>query len=117
MLAMGGTKGAMLALVVELLVTSITGAQFGAEADSFFEQQGNKPRLGQVFIAIDPKALGGGDVYNERVESLLQAMLQDEGVRIPGYRRFELDRVAEEQGIEVDDALWASLQKMAAAAA
>lgn len=36
MLLMGGTKGAMLALMVELLVTSLTGANFGAEADSFF---------------------------------------------------------------------------------
>ena len=114
MLAFGGTKGAMLALVVELLVTSITGAQFGAEADSFFEAKGNKPKLGQVFLAIDPAALGGSATYQSRVESLIQAMLEDEGVRIPGYRRFDLEKQAQLQGVEVDDALWATLQKFAA---
>lgn len=35
MLPMGGVKGAMLALMVELMVTTLTGAHFGAEADSF----------------------------------------------------------------------------------
>src|SRR4029453_9214087 len=36
MLAVGGTKGALLALVVELLCCALTGAAFGFEADSFF---------------------------------------------------------------------------------
>ena len=113
MLAFGGTKGAMLALVVELMVTSLTGAQFGAEADSFFVQQGNKPRLGQVFIAIDPRALCGEQTYFARVESLLADMLKDEGVRIPGYRRFALERKALAEGIEVDEALLAQLRELA----
>lgn len=101
MLAMGGTKGAMLALVIELLVTSLTGAHFGAEADTFFKPEGNQPRLGQVFIVIDPQALGGQTVYNERVEALLSAMLSDEGVRLPGQRRIQLVEAAKQTGLDL----------------
>ena len=101
MLPMGGVKGALLALMVELLVTTLTGAHFGAEADTFFVDEGNQPRLGQVFIVIDPTALGGTTIYSERIEALLSAMLVDEGVRLPGQRRFDLMAKADDLGIEV----------------
>lgn len=104
MLAMGGVKGAMLALMVELLVTTLTGAHFGAEADTFFVDEGNQPQLGQAFIVIDPAALGGTAVYSERIEALLSAMLVDEGVRLPGQRRFDLMARADASGIEVAQA-------------
>ncbi len=105
MLPAGGVKGAVLALIVELLVTALTGAQMGFEASSFFVDEGNKPRIGQAFLVIDPAALAGVDVYNERVETLLAAMLVDPDVRVPGYRRIELAAKAECDGIEVPDAL------------
>lgn len=104
MLPMGGVKGAMLALMVELLVTTLTGAHFGAEADTFFVDEGNQPRLGQAFIVIDPTALGGTAVYSERIEALLSAMLVDEGVRLPGQRRFDLMARADALGIDVAQA-------------
>jgi (2R)-3-sulfolactate dehydrogenase (NADP+) len=109
----GGTKGAMLALMVELMVISLTGARFGMEADSFFEEQGNQPRIGQVFIVIDPAALGGQPVYAERVESLLSAMLDDEGVRIPGYRRAELASQTLKQGLNLPEATLEALLALA----
>ena len=105
MLPMGGTKGAMLALVVELLVTTLTGAHFGAEADTFFVAQGNQPRLGQAFIAIDPGALAGARVYAERIEALVAAMLVDEGVRLPGQRRFDAVAAARTSGFEVPQSM------------
>lgn len=104
MLPMGGVKGAMLALIIELLVTTLTGANFGAEADSFFVDEGNQPKLGQTFIVIDPAALGGTDVYYERIEALLSAILKDEGVRLPGQRRFDMIARADKVGIEVSQA-------------
>jgi (2R)-3-sulfolactate dehydrogenase (NADP+) len=104
------SKGAMLALVVELLVTAVIGAQFGFEASSFFVDAGNRPRLGQVFIVIDPAALAGRDSYLDRIEVLLAEMLQDDGVRLPGARREALRRKAEAEGIEVGDAVLASLR-------
>ena len=116
MLPMGGTKGAMLALIVELLVTSLTGARFGMEADSFFENKGNQPKIGQVFIVIDPGALGGTAVYAERVEALLGAMLVDDEVRVPGYRRDAIAARAATEGVDVPEAVLKPLRELAARA-
>ncbi|MEO8536460.1 MAG: Ldh family oxidoreductase [Betaproteobacteria bacterium] len=114
MLAMGGTKGAMLALVVELMVTALTGAALGFEASSFFVDEGNRPRIGQAFIAIDPTALAGHDVYFERVETLVTAMQDDDGVRLPGQRRDALAREAATAGVEIPAALIQQLEALAA---
>jgi (2R)-3-sulfolactate dehydrogenase (NADP+) len=113
MMPAGGVKGAMLALIVELLCVALTGAAFGFEADSFFVDEGNAPRIGQAFWAIDPNALAGEDTYLARVETLTAAMQQDPEVRLPGARRAELAIKAADEGIEVADALVADLQRMA----
>ncbi len=117
MVPAGGTKGAMLALMVELMVVALTGAQFGFEADSFFVAEGNRPKLGQAFIVIDPNALAGNDVYYERVETLLTAMLADEDVRVPGYRRNQLATKATVNGTTIPDALLAQLHTLAGSSA
>lgn len=98
-------KGAMLALVVELLVTSLTGAHLGFEASSFFVDEGNRPRLGQAFLLIDPGALAGHAVYDERIEALIAQMLVDDGVRLAGERRLALERRARQEGIELPPGL------------
>jgi (2R)-3-sulfolactate dehydrogenase (NADP+) len=113
MLPAGGVKGAMLALIVESLACALTGAAFGFEADSFFVEQGNRPRIGQAFLVIDPGALAGRERYLERIETLVAAMLADIGVRLPGARRLELRQRAEREGIEISDALLATLKALA----
>ncbi|HYF07249.1 MAG TPA: Ldh family oxidoreductase, partial [Acetobacteraceae bacterium] len=113
MLAMGGTKGALLAMVVELLCVALTGAAFGFEADSFFRDEGNQPRLGQALLVIDPGALAGAGVFTARIEALVAAMLADEGVRLPGARRQALARKAAEAGLDVPDALLARIRALA----
>jgi len=113
MLAMGGTKGAMLALVVELLVTALTGAALGFEASSFFVDEGNRPRIGQAFLVIDPDALAGRDVFDERIETLIAAMQQDDGVRLPGARRAARAAKAQVQGVEIPQALAEQLRALA----
>ena len=113
MLPVGGTKGAMLALVVELLVTALTGAALGFEASSFFVDEGNRPRLGQAFLVIDPDALAGHGAYVARVETLIGAMLAEEGVRLPGSRRRDLAAAAARDGVAVPAALLAQLEALA----
>lgn len=108
MLAIGAAsspKGAMLALVVELLVTALIGANFGFEASSFFVDEGNRPHLGQTFIVIDPGALAGREMFLDRLEVLVHEMLRDDGVRLPGARREQLRRAAERDGLNVSEAL------------
>ena len=106
--AASSPKGAMLALVVELLVTAVIGAHFGFEASSFFVDAGNRPGIGQAVIVIDPAALAGSSSFLDRIEVLVAEMQQDEGVRLPGARREALRRRAEAEGLAVPDALLAS---------
>lgn len=100
-------KGAMLALVVELLVTALIGGRYGFEASSFFVDEGNQPGIGQAFVAIDPGALAGNDAYLDRIDVLVAEMAKDDGVRLPGARREALRRRAEAEGVDVPDALLA----------
>lgn len=115
MLPAGGVKGAMLALIVELLCVALTGANFGFEADSFFVDEGNQPRLGQAFVVIDPSALAGIEVYHARIEALIDAMSADAEVRLPGTRRAQLAH-AHRDGVEIPDALLARITGLAAPA-
>ncbi len=112
--AASSPKGAMLALIVELLVTAVIGAQFGFEASSFFVDEGNAPRIGQAFIVIDPGALAGQDVYYERMETLVSEMLVDDGVRLAGVRRTSLEEKARNSGLTIPDALKNQLDRLAA---
>ena len=112
MAAIGGAKGAMLALMVELLCVTLTGARFGLENDSFFEP-GRPASIGHAIVAINPGALAGSDVYFERIETLLTAMLADEGVRLPGGRRHAAAADARANGIEVTAALIKQLCELA----
>lgn len=113
MFPIGGVKGAMLALMFELICSALTGAAIGPEADSFFAEQGNRPRVGQAFLAIDPGALAGHERYFERVETVVGAMLADPEVRLPGARRFSAAQRAAAEGLEVPDPLLERIEALA----
>ncbi|MBB5690723.1 Ldh family oxidoreductase [Roseomonas alkaliterrae] len=115
MLAMGGTKGALLAMVVELLCCALTGAAFGFEADSFFQDEGNRPRLGQALLVVDSGALAGAEAFAARIEAFVAAMAAEDGVRLPGSRREALLDEARRSGLDVPEALHARLIALAAA--
>ena len=73
----------------------------------FLRGTGNRPKLGQLFLVIDPSAMEG-DVFAERIETLVTAMLADDGVRLPGARRYALARKAASEGLNVSDATLAN---------
>jgi (2R)-3-sulfolactate dehydrogenase (NADP+) len=78
-----------------------------------FVDEGNRPRIGQAFLVLDPDALAGRDAYFERVDTLIDAMLADAGVRLPGERRGALARAAHEEGIAISQALLEQLRELA----
>ena len=53
-------------------------------------------------------------MYYERVETLVAAMTRDPGVRLPGQRRAELAEAAAKAGVDIPDALHATLVALAA---
>lgn len=115
MLPMGDAKGAVLALVVEILAAAVTGSQFGFEASSFFAAEGDPPRVGQFFVFLDPARLAGPD-YLERLGTLLAAIESQPGTRLPGERRIHNRDHHQTQGITVPDALLEEIRRRAAGA-
>jgi (2R)-3-sulfolactate dehydrogenase (NADP+) len=111
--AIGGMKGTMLALMVEVLCTALIGSAFSFENDSYFEP-GGKPRIGHALIAIDPEALAGNAEYFARLEEMIARMLEEEGVRLPGARRHAASASALSEGIEVPQPLLDELQRLSA---
>jgi (2R)-3-sulfolactate dehydrogenase (NADP+) len=114
MLPAGGTKGAMLALMVELLCAGLTGGGLSTDAPQFYEKEGGAANLAQGFLVIDPARFAGREAFLDRVETLVALMLADEGVRLPGARREALAAKSEHEGIEIADDLLAELRKLAA---
>ena len=113
MLPAGGVKGAMLALTVELLACALSGSAFGFESDSFFTEEGRPTRIGQAIIAVNPSAAAGRGVYDERVETLIEAMLSDEAVRLPGERRRHNRERALREGVSLPADLLAKIRALA----
>ncbi|MGZ8154585.1 MAG: Ldh family oxidoreductase [Burkholderiales bacterium] len=112
LMAIGGVKGSVLALSVEVLCCALTGAAFSFENDSYFEP-GGKPRIGHAILAIDPDALAGADSYFARLEVMLARMLEEEGVRLPGARRHAHSEKARVEGIDVPAATLTELETLA----
>ena len=111
--AVGGLKGTMLALAVEILCCAVMGAALSHEVGSIHVNEGKPMNLGQAFVVIDPAALAGSDVYLERIETLVAAMLEDDGVRLPGARRVENTERATKEGIEISADLEKQLRGLA----
>jgi (2R)-3-sulfolactate dehydrogenase (NADP+) len=110
--AIGGMKGTMLAMMVELLCVALTGAAFSFENDTYFEP-GNHPRIGHALLAIDPDALAGAESYFSRLEAMVTQLLADEGVRLPGARRVQAAAQARENGIQLSDTVYGELAALA----
>ncbi|MCE9684030.1 Ldh family oxidoreductase [Halomonas alkalisoli] len=90
MVPTGDAKGAALALMVELLSAGLTGSNYGFQASSFFEAEGTPPGIGQLILLFDPTRFSDG--FIDHAETLLSAMTEQPGVRLPGDRRYALRR-------------------------
>jgi (2R)-3-sulfolactate dehydrogenase (NADP+) len=107
MLPMGDAKGTALALMVELLAAGLTGANFAAEASSFLDAEGGPPGTGQLILAFDPAAFGGGA---ERFGDLAEAIEGQPGARLPGARRMVMRQAAATAGVTIADSLLSEIQ-------
>jgi (2R)-3-sulfolactate dehydrogenase (NADP+) len=109
MLPMGDAKGAALVLMVEILSAALTGARFGFEASSFFTAEGEPPAVGQFLVAIDPRVFSG-DTFLHRLDILIGAILEQQGTRLPGARRFEQREESARNGVSIPAALYEELK-------
>lgn len=104
MVPLGDAKGAALVLAVEIMAAAMTGAHFGYEASSFFDDKGGPPRVGQFILGFNPGPLSGGS-YAERLEVLLSAVTDQPGTRLPGARRVGIRAKSASEGIDIPDDL------------
>ncbi len=86
MVPAGDAKGAVLALVVEILAATLTGANRSDEATSFFDAEGAPPGVGPMILAFDT---GRAPDFAARLEALIAAISSQKGTRLPGQRRLE----------------------------
>lgn len=97
LLAFGGSRGANIALMVEVLAAGLSGASWSLDAPSFSEG-GACPGTGLFVLALAPALFGEGFAARlalqlERLESL--------GVHVPGRRRAAMRLAAERDGLAV----------------
>lgn len=111
MAPVGGAKGAVLALMVEIMAAALAGSHFGFEASSLFTADGPAPNLGQVIIALDPDAVSGG-AFMERMGLLAQVIEETEGARLPGAGRMEKRKAARENGLSIPETLYREIENL-----
>jgi (2R)-3-sulfolactate dehydrogenase (NADP+) len=112
----GGTKGAALALMLEILCGALAGGHYGWEASSFLDDRGPSPCVGQLLVAFDPAAFSGSG-FPERMLDLLGTVAGEPGVRLPGERRLANRERAHLHGICVASDLHTQISKLASAGA
>ncbi|MFV0513810.1 MAG: Ldh family oxidoreductase [Jhaorihella sp.] len=113
MVPAGDAKGSALALMVEILAATLTGANHSNEATSFFDAEGAPPGVGQLILAFDTGAVAGPG-FGPRLGALLSAITAQEGTRLPGDSRLARREAAERMGgVRVPAHLMAEIKAMA----
>jgi (2R)-3-sulfolactate dehydrogenase (NADP+) len=112
MLPIGDAKGSALALMVEILAAGLTGSNFGFEASSFLNAEGDAPGVGQLIIAIDPSFFSG-DAFSERTETIVDSILEQPSTRLPGNKRLEKRKLRDSsQSITISKDLFEKIRKI-----
>ena len=112
MLPFGDAKGSALALMIEILAAAITGSNFAYEADSFLDTNGKPPNVGQLLIVIDPKAMGSKERFFNKIGSMMESILAQEGTHLPGSNRFLLREKASKEGLNIDQKILGEIEKI-----
>ena len=99
MLPIGGAKGYLLALVVEILAAALIGNNFSYQSSSFFDDVGKPPGVGQFILAINPLRINPD--FNLHIEGLCAAIMQQPGTRLPGVNKNKDFNKSRKQGVAV----------------
>ncbi|PZU88865.1 MAG: lactate dehydrogenase [Shinella sp.] len=110
LLAFGGSRGANIALMVEILASGLSAANWSMDAPSFTEGD-QSPGSGLTVIAIAPALLDEG--FETRLAAQLKR-LAEEGVHVPGIAKAKRMKTAASAGIIVGKSLMARIDGFAA---
>ncbi len=100
LLAFGGSRGANIALMVDVLAGGLTGANWSLDAPSFFD--GDRcPGTGLFVLAINPVLIDPD--FPVRMAAQIKRLSQDYGVHIPGLSKAMARAKTDRDGIALDD--------------
>lgn len=111
-LAFGGTKGALLALMIELMAGPLIGQPFSVEQSEIDNNDGGPAKGGELLLAMDPKRLSGNSGVLDHAEKLFAQVLAQEGTRLPAERRYQARSENEANGIEIPTALYDTIKSL-----
>lgn len=113
-LPFGGPKGSGLAIAIEILAGALVGAEMGDNVTGTYHTE-DPCTKGDLFLAVDPEALGG-EAFVNRAESFLQELKETEpaagfdDIRLPGESSLRDEPASR---IDVDDELWENILDLA----
>jgi len=111
----GGPKGSGLAIAVEVLAGGLVGAAMGTDVTGTYHTE-EACTKGDLFLAVDPAALGSPDFASTASAFLADLKATDRAagvdeIRLPGERSVERDRHRDVVDIEMDR--WREVQRLA----
>ena len=112
-LPIGYWKGSSLAIVLDLVASVLAG---GRSTKKVGELGGDEYSVCQMFIALDASRIAGDDAIAAAINEVLdnlhasQRVAEDRAVLYPGERSLALRRTNRENGIPVEDGVWAKIK-------
>ena len=100
----GGYKGWGFGLMSEIFASGITGSVNSLDIKGLKSPEGKPHGIGQYYIIIDTHTYS--DRFEQRFSRVSDAVKKQDGARIPGASRLELDL------IDVPDSLWEIVLKL-----
>src|SRR2546423_1599909 len=100
LLPIGFWKGSGLALLLDMVAALLSGGRATHEIPAVPEKEAG---LSQLFLALDPSSLDGGDAGSTVVDRILADLHAGEHVRHPGERTLETRRRSIAEGVPVDE--------------
>jgi len=119
MQAIGGAKGASLAVMLDLMAAGLSGAAILSDVPDTHKDAGARPDLGQMFLLIDVARLGGLAALSERIDRAAAILAETPAVgeglapRLPGVRALTAMETARAEGMELPPALVDALREAA----
>lgn len=120
MLAIGGAKGANLALVLDLFAGGLSGAAMLSEIPNANLQPGTVANVGHMIILIDAARLMSADALSNRMFDA-RRMVESSAtidpnvaIRLPGARAIASLKKAQAEGFDIAPDLVAKLERLAA---
>lgn len=114
-LPMGYWKGSGLSIVLDMIATLLSGGLSVAEVT---ETQSDETKVSQIFIAISVDKVVDGPTREAKLKTIIDyvknGIPQDPNspIRLPGHEFKQLLQQNREQGIPVDDGVWARIQAL-----